>query len=289
MECGVCKRFCKNMRSLSIHVKRAHKMEPKIYKIKYGLLIPVYCEICNKEIDANKTNRCNKCRDRNGVNNPFFGKLHTAEYKEKRSKENSIKGKAKWKDPEYRAKVIKGTSKPRHPDFGKRHSETMKQMYINNPEQRALRSVAMKRSWANGAIVKNGYSCNSSSLEEQLYEEIKNIVAPTALRKQTIHIGNKWYFPDILIDNKYIIEFYGDYWHANPEVYKENTYINNYTTAKEIWENDKHRLQKLIDAKYIIYVVWENEYLKSKEKIIDILDRRFNWEETPDDPCVIYI
>jgi group I intron endonuclease len=43
----------------------------------------VYCE-CGKRIGYGHTH-CNKCRPKDGKNNPFYGKKHTEEYKEKSS------------------------------------------------------------------------------------------------------------------------------------------------------------------------------------------------------------
>jgi hypothetical protein len=76
---------------------------------------------------------------------------------------------------------------------------------------------------------------------------------------------------DIYIpEKKTVIEFYGDFWHCNPEKYTED-FFNNVLkmTAKEKWKYDSDRL-KLLKQKYNvkIIVVWENHFRKNKNKII---------------------
>ena len=59
-----------------------------------------------------------------------------------------------------------------------------------------------------------------------------------------------WIFPDIVIDNKIVVEFNGEYWHSLPEVV----------------EKDKIKYQKLSCADYKLIVVWYNDYINDKEQ-----------------------
>jgi hypothetical protein len=74
----------------------------------------------------------------------------------------------------------------------------------------------------------------------------------------------------VVLDNKKIIEFNGEKFHANPDKYVESDipikFINK--TAKEIWEFDENKNNKAINKGFQIKIVWENEYYKNKEKII---------------------
>lgn len=77
--------------------------------------------------------------------------------------------------------------------------------------------------------------------------------------------GTKTYFPDYIdLSKNKIIEFYGDYWHANPIKYSVNTKIFE-KTAQEIWDHDKQREDKLKELGYKVLVIWENEYRKNPE------------------------
>ena len=69
------------------------------------------------------------------------------------------------------------------------------------------------------------------------------------------------FFPDILVNNKVIIECQGDFWHVNPRIYKEDYYhpvID--LSAMEIWEKDNNR--KVIYEKkgYIVIYIWEKDW-----------------------------
>lgn len=68
----------------------------------------------------------------------------------------------------------------------------------------------------------------------------------------------KYYLYDFEYNNK-IIEFNGDYWHCNPDIYEANFYnktLNKY--AKDIWERDKHKQYIAENNGYKYLIVWEN-------------------------------
>lgn len=70
-------------------------------------------------------------------------------------------------------------------------------------------------------------------------------------------------FVDFLINDNLVIECFGDYWHCNPEKYDPNYYhnkIQNY--AKNIWDDDKQRLNFIINNNYNVIVLWENDWNK---------------------------
>ena len=80
-----------------------------------------------------------------------------------------------------------------------------------------------------------------------------------------------FFFVDCIYENK-IIEFNGDYWHANPLKYNEDKIISSkYKTilAKDIWIKDKKRLDILTAAGYNVLVIWENEYNLNKEETLN--------------------
>jgi len=69
--------------------------------------------------------------------------------------------------------------------------------------------------------------------------------------------------------NKKIIEFNGDYWHCNPQIYKED-FFNKHKkmTAKEIWNYDKIKNDAIMNDGYQVLVIWENEYKNNKDATI---------------------
>lgn len=84
----------------------------------------------------------------------------------------------------------------------------------------------------------------------------------------TLFDGLRYYYYDICdIISKKIIEYNGDYWHANPSKYKEESLVHSNKSAKQIWEADDIKLKIAKSLGYNIHVVWETDYLKNKIEI----------------------
>ena len=79
------------------------------------------------------------------------------------------------------------------------------------------------------------------------------------------------YFYDFCYCNK-IIEYNGDYWHANPSIYRSGDLIdihNELKTVDDIWEADAKRNKAIEDLGYKVKVVWEEDYEKDRDKLVD--------------------
>lgn len=93
----------------------------------------------------------------------------------------------------------------------------------------------------------------SKSKKEKLLE-------PLLLNYKTnLTIGK--YKPDYVNEKtKHIVEVYGDYWHCNPNIYKENFYHPQLKiTAQEKWRLDEIRKKYLESLGYTVTVVWEKD------------------------------
>ena len=87
---------------------------------------------------------------------------------------------------------------------------------------------------------------------------------------------NSYMFYDMVdTKRKKVIEFNGDFWHANPELYEKNDGIFS-KTAENIWEYDKRKKQEMADRGYDVRIVWEGEYKKNKEKVLNELKGWWN-------------
>jgi hypothetical protein len=64
-----------------------------------------------------------------------------------------------------------------------------------------------------------------------------------------------------------IIEFNGDYWHANPAIYESTDLIRN-VPARDIWEKDRQKREIAEQVGLRFLVVWEKDYLEDKQKVI---------------------
>jgi very-short-patch-repair endonuclease len=82
------------------------------------------------------------------------------------------------------------------------------------------------------------------------------------------------------INNK-IIEFNGDYWHMNPDKYSKDDFNKNKKMkAEEIWEYDKYKIDLAKDCGYDVLVIWENDYRKEPQKVLQECIKFLNNNET---------
>ena len=207
---------------------------------------------CKKYVNI-KNSLCRSCRQM-GENNP----IHNVD-KEK-FKENISKAlKKTWMNEEYRNKVIKGISKPRPEQFKKEQSKRIKKWFDENPEQKEIRSQYMRDGWKNGTYYSHeNPSCNRSKAENEIYNYLKNIYGEL-LNRKTIKWDDKIYFPDMTIRN-IVIEYFGDYWHANPNKYKAKEIVHHNLSAEEIWKHDEMRIKELEGIIAKVIIIWENDY-----------------------------
>lgn len=129
-----------------------------------------------------------------------------------------------------------------------------------------------------------------SNISQQLFKEIDDIIY-NKLQLTNIHTyyyiktgeyiiyneeNNKYYLLDCYIPElKLCIEFFGDYWHANPIIYKKDDtiVINNIKrNVTDIWQDDKHRIDFLKRCYNInTIIIWENDYKNKKDEVISKL------------------
>ena len=78
--------------------------------------------------------------------------------------------------------------------------------------------------------------------------------------------------PDYVLNTK-IIEFYGDYWHANPMIYKADQKLSFFNgeirSACDIWEKDRLRVNRIEKLGYSVKIVWEKDYRENPDFIIE--------------------
>lgn len=79
---------------------------------------------------------------------------------------------------------------------------------------------------------------------------------------------------DFMFHGKIILEIQGDYWHANPKLYKKDDLIIGEKTAEYFWNKDKKKKDILEKNGYKILYLWESEINNmTDEDIIDYLTR----------------
>lgn len=272
--CKVCNIKVSSVSELKEHLIK-HEISPKEYFEKYNPQDVRMCSKCGCLINLkSKTGTCSQCRDRTGENNPFFGKTHSRETRELLQEKCKIATTEMWKNDEYREKVIKGTSKPRSGNFREMQSIRTKQTYIDHPELRELRGKTFKQSWANGNTPINIHSINESAGEKELRHLLEEKFKNTDINidKKSVRVKSRTFLPDIVLSKeKIIIEYFGDYWHANPSRYMNNDIIHHKITAYEIWNNDIIRKNLFESIGYKFFYVWASDFLNNKSKVVDEL------------------
>ncbi len=117
----------------------------------------------------------------------------------------------------------------------------------------------------------NGFS----TISQQLFESLN---VPDALygKNEVVVVTNQLRVCrlDYMLGSK-VIEFNGDYWHANPlvEKYAEDNAViklpgGKQKTAGDIRQNDADRQQELEEIGYEILVIWESDYRRNKQQVI---------------------
>lgn len=121
----------------------------------------------------------------------------------------------------------------------------------------------------------------TSKIADELFIKLISYFPNNKIWTHITNLGEKIINHKYAIDyydetNNIAIEFYGDYWHMNPQKYNENTIIPFITkckyfhTAKDLWNYDKKRINKISKKlKTDVIIIWENEYRKNKQQCIE--------------------
>lgn len=263
----------KTYRKIYLHIKNEHNLNSKEYKEKFnlgpGLKENKKCKKCKKIIIAkSKSGMCKKCNDkfgRIGILNPFYGKSHSEKIMNIIKTKNSIAIKKKWKDSDYRNKIIKGISKPRSKISKQNISKGVKESYNKFPNLRKERSLSMLKRIDKGydpthKKLKNEFSSiNCGYGFSGFYKEIFFASKLELKRMKFLNENNIFFerYNNKIIGNiKYFdkkIEKYRNYF---PDLY-----IKNYNMIEEI--KYEHNITDLVLKKYFeAYNFLKNKNIK---------------------------
>ena len=174
--------------------------------------------------------------------------------------------------------------------FGTKHASSS-EIVRKRVEQTCLQKYGATSSLGNRNVIKKCQESRfknssptgpTSKLAEECFLEIYNKLPEKIkvdcrflpLTKEFGKYGNNRYnYYDFVIPSlKFCIEFNGNYWHANPELYEANhifSYWDNKMTAQEVWNKDKLKYDILINEGFNVNIIWEKNYRDNKEKIIN--------------------
>lgn len=165
---------------------------------------------------------------------------------------------------------------------------TLKYNEVNKQKILSYENFIRKYGDEDGKDKWESYLSNSRNLYSNISQELFDILAD----KLKVSAGNCFYaklnyekylynltksykYDFCLEDKKLIIEYNGDLYHANPNIYSQNDVIKlrylERPIAKDIWDYDAIKNKFAEDAGYKVLVVWESDYKNNKEKVINEL------------------
>ena len=260
--CLICGKENKSLAGLSSHLRNSHN------KLLYNEYIKKYynidIEVLNKEWESNRKQRKLEGIKKTVANNKKI-KLSPRDRLTKEQYEMWRKSMKKVFTKEW---------------YIKKYGEDGEKKYIERAKKISENSFFRSFNKTN----KNNWSKVSQELFWEIYKRIndrfKNIYFGELNHEYGCETNNNFDF--VVLDNKKIIEFNGDKFHANPIFFNENDVPIKFINKKaiEIWEQDLEKNNKAINNGYAIKVVWESDFKKNKEKIIleciDFLNEREN-------------
>ena len=117
-----------------------------------------------------------------------------------------------------------------------------------------------------------------SKISQELFEDIKKIIDDGKMEFKYSNNGGelrlynekekKPYYYDFSVGKK-IIEYNGDYWHANPNIYNSDYCFKDGTYASDVWKRDKKKTEFAKQLGYDVFIVWDNDYKKDKLGILE--------------------
>lgn len=102
----------------------------------------------------------------------------------------------------------------------------------------------------------------SVSKSETLW--LNGLNVPRDYRQRTIVINKRRFNVDAYDPGTNVIyEFYGDFWHGNPEIYNLNDFNwVKHKTFGELYSNTIERERCIKNAGYNLFSIWENDFNK---------------------------
>lgn len=226
---------------------------------------------------------------------PEEGKRRWDEYRDKQARTNTFEYKQEkygWNKEEFK-KYNKSRSCTLE-NFIKRHGDEegrrkwdeycKRQSYTTSLDYmiKEYGEEEGKRKWANYNDKRLIYQFKSEISEElfmNVYNKLRNLGYDHEIYFLDLNYEYEVYgFEDSVLSKldfydktiNYVIEFNGDFWHANPNRYKADDIIkisNKSFKASDIWERDKIRKESVIKELGCIFdVVWETDYCAKMRK-----------------------
>lgn len=139
-----------------------------------------------------------------------------------------------------------------------------------------------QRKWQESLHKSKNLHVGFSKISQKLFDEILSyyqeeekdyVFYGSKNREFSIRYNNINYIYDFTdLKRRKIIEFQGDIYHGNPELFTETDRPHPFykdKTSKDLWEFDEKKKNIAINNGFSIFYVWENAYRKNKKEIKD--------------------
>lgn len=126
----------------------------------------------------------------------------------------------------------------------------MKRYYIEHPERRKAQGEVFSKAWKDGKHVDDSQHCviSRSIAENMMYQAFVNVFGSDYVSRNHVQgPDGRWCYPDVLLFDDIVVEYYGDYWHGNPRIYDPDDIIVD-KTASEQWKFDEDRTRRILNS-----------------------------------------
>lgn len=222
--------------------------------------------------------RVRTCQERYGVDNPSQSthvKAKKAETFVKHYGEDNV-----WKTKEFKESLDTYYEAKHGVSFHAFQKKRAKKVWqLKSPEER--RRWLEKSILSESAQENRGWGGYNVSKPEGVISDLLAKMEIPHTRQFPLKDGRKRFFYDLHVTHaNLVIEFNGDYWHANPSLYKADdviTYPWGDTFAHEIWERDQRKLDLARQRGHSVIVIWERDIQGlTDDQILDLLRSRLS-------------
>ena len=217
------------------------------------------------------------------VNEETREKIRIGNLGKKRSKETrkkiSVAGKGrKQSEEEKKKRADSNRGKKRSKEFSEALSKRMKGKKVSDEtrkKQSEIRKIISNRpkvKQKQRELRATQVFPNKDTKPELAVQKILTDNQITFQKHIPIKIGNRFHQVDVLLDDKKIIEVNGTYHHADPRKYEPDKIITLHRkqiTAKQVWTEEKTKLDKIRNLGYQILIVWQIDIEKNLTKVQD--------------------
>ena len=170
------------------------------------------------------------------------------------------------------SKEYKGMTDEEFKRYNNSRAITLKNMIKKYGKEEGLRRYSdflVSRRCSFSKMASSLFRKTESSLNR---DDITYIYQPKT-EEFSIYQKNRSFFYDFCIPElKFIIEFNGDIFHGNPQLFNESDCPNPFDrtlTAKQMWLNDKEKIDLAKSKGFEVMIIWERDYRNDPETIMN--------------------